>query len=118
MMAKPRGVPWPVDARWKREIRAAIDAAKLSRNELARRIDCHPTTLSSLFAPSTHMSRLVAAIHDELGLPLPAMHVGPAVAVECGLLREVMESWPRLSQEQRRTVLRMVDAYAPPRGAP
>ena len=30
---------------------------------------------------------------------------------ECGLLREVVDAWPRLSRDQREAVLRLVDTY-------
>lgn len=106
---------WPVTSEWKRDVQIAMAARGINRVTMARRVDCHASTLSALWHPATMASRLVGAIHAELGWEPPEGPVAPGTVVECGLLREVMDSWSRLSRDQRKEVLRLVDTYAPPR---
>lgn len=78
--------------------------AGISQAEMARRIPCKPSALSKLWLPQTRMSRLVPAIHRELGRPAPAMAI---TADE--ILRRINARWPSLSKEARILVDQLVD---------
>lgn len=106
---------WSITPAWKTQVKAAMRERNLSIRRLARLVGCHPTTVSSLFGMGTQGSRFVQAINSELGLGEAPAPVDVSLVVECGLLREVMDAWPRLSHDQRRFVLQLVDSYAPPR---
>lgn len=78
--------------------------AGISQAEMARRIHCKDSALTVLFRPSTKQSRLVPAIHRELGRPAPS-----TVTAHDEVLRRINTRWPSLSPEQRALVNALVE---------
>jgi len=102
--SRPSGPSWPVDDAWKRGVQADMRKEGISSAEMSRRIGCTPGALTVLWRPETRESRLVPAIHRELGRPPPAMAI---TADE--ILRRINARWPSLSKEQRTLVDQLVD---------
>lgn len=67
--------------------------AGISQAELARRIQCKDSALTVMFRPRTKQSRLVPAIHRELGRPAPS-----TITAHDEVLRRINTRWPSLSQ--------------------
>jgi len=101
---RPSGPSWPVDEAWKRGVQADMKRAGISPAEMARRIGCTPGALTVLWRPRTRESRLVPAIHRELGRPPPS-----TVTSTDEILRRINARWSSLSKEQRNLVDQLVD---------
>jgi hypothetical protein len=104
---RPHGSWWPIDAEWKNSVRADMTKAGISPSEMARRIGCGSSAMTVLFREKTKLSRLVHAIHRELGRPSPE-----AVFASNRDLRRIDEAWPRLTTAQRALVISLVDEFA------
>lgn len=104
---RPRGQGWPVDKEWKRRVLLAMAEQGIGRTELARRISCTPGAITVLFREITGYSKLVPAIHRELGWPPPSITTAPDE-----LLRRINSRWPSLSTEQRALVDSLVAELA------
>lgn len=102
--SRPSGPYWPVDAGWKRSVRAEMKRLGISNAEMARRIGCQGSALTVIFRPETRQSRLVPLIHRELGRPPPS-----AVTASDEVLRRINNRWPDLTVEQRALVDSLVD---------
>lgn len=100
----PTGPYWPVDDRWKRDVKAEMKRAGISLSELSRRVGCNPSSLTVLFRPGTRQSRLVPAIHRELGRLPPSI-----VTTSDELLRRISNRWAALTREQRALIDTMID---------
>lgn len=101
---RPRGPSWPVDAEWKKGVRADLAKAGISPSELARRIGCTPGALTVLWRAETGESRLVPLIHRELGRPAPT-----TVTSHDEILRRINSRWGSLTKEQRALVDGLVE---------
>lgn len=105
---RPKGPHWTVDDAWKRGVRADMERAGISSAELARRIGCSPSALTVLWRPETRESRLVPAIHRELGRSAPQ----PVATSTDEVLRRINRHWASLTAEQRELVDQLVDQLA------
>lgn len=101
---RTRGQNWPVDKEWKRRVLLAMDEQGISRTEMARRTGCTPGAITVLFRPVTGESKLVPAIHRELGWPPPT-----TTTASDEVLRRINAKWATLSKEQRDLVDNLVD---------
>lgn len=81
-----------------------MEKAGISPAEMARRIKCKDSALTVLWRPETKQSRLVPAIHRELGRPPPS-----TVTAHDEILRRINARWPSLSSEQRALVDNLVE---------
>jgi hypothetical protein len=82
----------------------------ISLAELARKIGCGASALTVLFRTQTKQSRLVPAIHKELGRPPPSPVTAPStITASDEVLRKINRYWPLLSKEQRDLVNRIVE---------
>lgn len=102
--SRPSGPPYPVDEAWKRGVQADMKRAGISSAEMARRIKCSPGALTVLWRPRTRVSRLVPAIHRELGRPAPT-----TVTSHDEILRRINARWASLTEEQRAIVDALVE---------
>lgn len=105
---RPKGTHWTVDEAWKTGVRADMAKAGISSAELARRIGCSPSALTVLWRPATKESRLVPAIHRELGRGAPM----PVPSTTDETLRKINRQWPALSKEGRALVEQLVEQLA------
>jgi len=83
-----------------------MSLAGISQSELARRIGCGRGGVSVLFQEQTKISRLVAPIHEVLGMPPPTTLTVAAVDND---MRRVLEGWRLLIGEQRATIATLVE---------
>lgn len=104
---RPSGPSWPVDEAWKKSVKADMEKAGILPAEMARRIGCDPSALTNLWKPKTRESRLVPAIHRELGRPAPS-----TVTATDAILRRINARWSSLSEEQRAIVDALVEQLA------
>lgn len=105
--SRPSGPPWPVDAKWKAEVRAAMKAAGISNSEMGRRLGVSQAAISQMLGPRSRSSRLKPGVHRELGWPPPTQGGSPDE-----LLRRINHQWPLLSAEQRTAINFLVDQMA------
>lgn len=104
---RPRGPGWPISQGWKLRVKADMKTLGLTKTEMARRIQCAPAALTTLFGEKTQQSRLVPKIHQVLDWPPPT-----TVSVPDELWRRVDEAWPLLTREERELVLSLIDQLA------
>jgi hypothetical protein len=102
---------WPVDEQWKRRLQCEMKRRALSRGALAGKIKCDPSAITVLFRSRTKQSRLVVAIHRELGW-LPPM----TVPLGDSRLYRLIQSWPTLTVQQRDVLGQLAELFHRSRG--
>lgn len=96
---RPRGPLWTVDDDWKRDVLAAMVSKGISRADLARRIGVAPAAMTVLFRPTTKQSRLVPAIHRELGMVETTSAVSAIERDDA--FKRLQRIWKALSEKER-----------------
>jgi DNA-binding CsgD family transcriptional regulator len=105
--SRPSGPGWPVDAKWKTDVRAAMEEAGISNSELGRRLGVSQSAVSQMLGRRSATSRLKPGVHRELGWPPPTSSGAPDE-----MLRRINHHWPSLTPEQRALVNQLVDTLA------
>lgn len=97
---RPSGPMWLATPEWKHQVSLAMEAAKVTRAELARRVDVSDAAITQLFRPSTKQSRLVPEINRVLGITPPTQSTGETD----GELAELIDIWRQLDPEERKVL--------------
>lgn len=108
-----RGITYPVTRDWQNGVRAALERAKMTPKQLAKKVGCAQSTMSDLLSEDARYSTLIPKIHRALGWDPPPVPeaVNDPVPIPTPDAVELSKMFDRLSDEHREKLLADAKTY-------